>query len=159
MTAAAVKAADVVAALTERGLTIAVAESLTGGLVVAELVSVPGASVVVRGGIVAYATELKAQLLGVDASLLAREGAIHPLVAEQMALGVRERLGADVGLATTGAAGPDPQDGHEPGEVWLGISTVSGTRSRGLRLSGDRATIRQQTVDAVLRLVLEDLAE
>ncbi|MEO5534295.1 MAG: CinA family protein [Pseudolysinimonas sp.] len=152
-------AAAVVAALVERGLTVAVAESLTGGLVVAELVSVPGASAVVRGGIVAYATDLKAQLLGVDASLLEREGAIHPLVAEQMASGVRARLGADIGLATTGAAGPDAQDGHQPGEVWLGISTIAGTRSQGLRLSGDRASIRQQTVDAVVRLLLEELAE
>jgi len=143
-----------VEALRERGLTIAVAESLTGGMVAAELVSVPGASTVFVGGVIAYATRLKAELLGVDPELLAREGAIHPLVAEQMATGVREATGADVGLATTGAAGPDPQDGHEPGDVWIGLSTARGATSTRLDLSGDRATIRQGTVEAALTLVL-----
>ena len=101
-------AADLVAELTRRGLTIAVAESLTGGLLVAELIAVPGASLVVRGGVVAYATDLKEELLGVDAALLAASGPIHPDVARQMADGVRRRLGADIGISTTGAAGPGP---------------------------------------------------
>jgi nicotinamide-nucleotide amidase len=113
-------AVDVVAELTGRGLTVAVAESLTGGLVVAELVSVPGSSAVVRGGVVAYQTPLKHSLLGVDAGLLAEHGPVHPDVAAAMATGVRERLAvdgrrADVGLSTTGVAGPDDQDGHAPG--------------------------------------------
>ncbi|GHF11239.1 CinA family protein [Pseudolysinimonas yzui] len=151
--------ADLIRTLTERGLTIAVAESLTGGLVVAELVSIPGASAVVRGGIVAYATELKHDLLGVDAALLAAGGPIQAAVAEQMASGVRERLRADIGLATTGAAGPDPQDGHAPGEVWIAVATAAGIRSVRLELGGDRASIRRETVDAAIELASMSLPE
>lgn len=110
-----------------RGLTIAVAESLTGGLLLAELVAVPGASDVLRGGVVAYATELKARLLGVDAALLEANGPVDPDVAVQMARGARLRLGpgglpASIGLSTTGVAGPGPQDGHPAGTVFVGIS-------------------------------------
>jgi nicotinamide-nucleotide amidase len=152
-------AADLIHALTERGLTIAVAESLTGGLVVADLVSVPGASAVVRGGVVAYATELKHELLGVDAALLAAGGPIQAAVAEQMAAGVRARLSADVGLATTGVAGPDAQDGHQPGEVWIAIASVDGIRSLRLELGGDRAAIRRETVEAVIGLALASFSE
>jgi nicotinamide-nucleotide amidase len=151
--------ADLVHALSSRGLTVAVAESLTGGLVVADLVSVPGASAVVRGGIVAYATELKHNLLGVDAALLAAGGPIQAAVAEQMAAGVRERLSADVGLATTGVAGPDPQDGHPPGEVWIAVASTAGIRSVRLELGGDRAAIRRETVEAVIELALESFPE
>jgi nicotinamide-nucleotide amidase len=152
-------AADLIHARTERGLTIAVAESLTGGLVVADLVSVPGASAVVRGGVVAYATELKHELLGVDAALLAAGGPIQAAVAEQMAAGVRARLSADVGLATTGVAGPDAQDGHRPGEVWIAIASVDGIRSLRLELGGDRAAIRRETVEAVIGLALASFPE
>jgi nicotinamide-nucleotide amidase len=153
------EAPAVVDALRRAGLTIAVAESLTGGLLVAELVSVPGASVVVRGGVVAYATELKAELLGVDAALLDAVGPIHPDVATQMAAGVRARLGADIGIATTGVAGPDPQDGHPPGEVWLGFAIGDEVSSVGLALGGDRAAIRRDTVSeslSRLRLLLPE---
>ncbi len=146
-------------ALIERRLTVAVAESLTGGLVVAELVSVPGASAAVRGGIVAYATELKRELLGVDAALLAAGGPIQAAVAEQMASGVRVRLNADLGLATTGVAGPDPQDGHSPGEVWIAVATSSGIRSVRLELGGDRAAIRRETVESVIELALTSFPE
>ena len=152
-------AADVVDALRRHGLTIAVAESLTGGLLVAELVSVPGASAVVRGGVVAYATDLKAALLGVDTALLDAVGAIHPDVAEQMAAGVRSRLGADIGVATTGAAGPDPQDGHAPGEVWLGFAIGDRVISVGLALGGDRAAIRGDTVSESLSRLRQLLPE
>lgn len=148
--AALAEPAAVVAALVGRGLTVAVAESLTGGLLLASLVSVPGASAVVRGGVVAYATDLKASLLGVSAELLAASGPVNPRVAEQMALGVRERCGADVGLATTGVAGPDGQDGHPPGEVWIGLATATGARSRRLDLIGDRSAVRQGAVNAAL---------
>lgn len=94
-------------ALRDRGWTLAVAESLTGGLLSARLVDVPGASLVHRGAVVAYATDLKARLLGVDDDLLTQRGPVDPDVALQMADGVRERIGADVGLATTGW--PDPR--------------------------------------------------
>jgi len=156
-------AAEVVASLARRGRTIAVAESLTGGLLVAELVSVPGASAVVLGGVVAYATPLKHRLLGVDAELLAEHGAVDPEVARQMAAGVRERLAvdgvpADVGLATTGVAGPDPQDGHPVGDVWLGLATAEGTQARHLELGGDRAGIRAATVAQALSWLRELLA-
>lgn len=151
-------AAEVVAALVARGATVAVAESLTGGLVVAELVSVPGASAVVRGGVVAYATELKHELLGVDAALLAERGAVDGDVARQMAAGVRARLAADLGVATTGVAGPDPQDGHAPGEVWIGVADASGSRARRLDLAGDRDRIRRSTTAAALDELLAHLA-
>ena len=152
-------AGRLIRSLTERGLTVAVAESLTGGLVVAELVSVPGASAVVRGGIVAYATDLKHELLGVDAALLAAGGAVQAAVAEQMASGVRFRLNADVGLATTGVAGPDPQDGHPPGLVWIAVATGGQVRSVRLELGGDRAAVRRETVEAVIELALESFPE
>lgn len=144
-------AQDVVAELTRRGLTIAVAESLTGGLLVAELVSVPGASVVVNGGVVAYNTALKRSLLGVDARLLAEHGAVHPDVAGQMANGVRmacavEGVPAAIGIATTGVAGPDPQDGQPVGTVFVGISSDAETSILSLRLEGSRQAIREAVV-------------
>jgi len=154
-----VTAADVIRSFAARGLTVAVAESLTGGLVVADLVSVPGASAVVRGGVVAYATELKHALLGVDAALLAAGGPVQAAVAEQMASGVRARLGADLGLATTGVAGPDPQDGHPPGEVWIAVASAVDVRSVRLELGGDRDAVRRETVVAVLGLALESSRE
>ena len=120
-------AAQVVRLLTQQGRTVAVAESLTGGLVVAALVGVPGASKVVRGGVVAYMTDLKSSLLGVDPDLLARVGAVDPDVALAMARGVAELLGADYGVATTGVAGPDPQDGQPVGRVY--VATWDRTRS------------------------------
>ncbi|MFE5308885.1 CinA family protein [Isoptericola sp. NPDC056605] len=138
-----------------RGWTLAAAESLTGGLVVATLVDVPGASTVVRGGVVAYATDLKAAVLGVDPDLLARRGPVDPGVAGQMASGVRRALSADVGLATTGVAGPDPQDGHAPGEAYAAVSTPAGDRVLRLDLAGTRAEVRSGVVRAVLTLALE----
>ena len=155
-------AVQLIGELTRRRMTIAVAESLTGGLVVAELVSVPGASVVVRGGVVAYATELKSTILGVDPGLLAEKSPIDPDVARQMAEGVRWRLGhdgvpADIGLATTGVAGPEQQDGHPVGEVWVGLAMGDLVEAHGLTLGGDRAAIRAATVSESLMYVLERL--
>jgi nicotinamide-nucleotide amidase len=146
----ATAAAGLLAALRERGWTVATAESLTGGLVAAALVDVPGASRSVRGGVVAYATDAKASVLGVDAGLLAAEGAVHPEVARQMAERVRVVLGADVGLSTTGVAGPEPQDGRPPGTVHVGVATPAGTVVRTLALPGDRAAVRAATCAAVL---------
>ncbi len=151
-------AAELIALLTERGLTIAVAESLTGGLVLAELIGVPGASVVVLGGVVAYNTALKHSLLGVDAALLAEYGPVHPEVAKQMATGVREMLAidghrADIGLSTTGVAGPEPQGGHPPGTVFVGLAIGGGESSHRLALEGDRQTIRTRVVQESLVLL------
>lgn len=151
-----------------RGVRIAVAESLTGGLLADALVSVPGASNVVSGGVVAYDTYLKHSLLGVDFELLREHGPVTGEVARQMAAGVRfacstpgaeELEPADIGIATTGVAGPDPdpQSGQPAGTVWLGVSDQSGTEACRLNLVGDRSAIRNQTVIAALELVLARL--
>ncbi len=157
---------EVVRLLTVRGETIAVAESLTGGLVAAELTTVPGASKVFRGSVTAYATDLKHELLGVDATLLAERGAVDPQVAAQMAAGVRKALGADWGIATTGVAGPDPQDGQPVGTVFVAVDgpseagkgAVHGGKTASLRLNGSRAEIRMESVRSVLALLLQRLA-
>jgi nicotinamide-nucleotide amidase len=141
------------------GRTVAVAESLTGGLVAAALTDIPGASASFRGGVVSYATELKARLLGVDSGLLARHGAVHPQVAASMADGVRSRLGASFGLATTGVAGPEPQDGQPVGTVHIAVSVADDTVVRTIALSGNRAEIRRLTVEQALGLLLGRLGE
>ncbi len=178
-------AAEIVALLIERGQHIAVAESLTGGLLAAALTGIPGASAVFRGAVVAYATELKATILGVPAGLLQRHGAVHPDVAAEMAAGVRGRLGAEVGAATTGVAGPDPADGQPVGTVYIAVSICPGAAGsaiaaggsaagpdsaavgvaapgitvRSLALRGSRDEIRRETVAQCLRLVLAALRE
>ena len=141
----------VIRELVARSFTIVVAESLTGGELVAELTRVPGASATVLGGAVVYATALKHTLLGVDQDLLDAHGPVHPDVAFQLVRGVRERLGvdgrpADVGLSTTGVAGPDGQGGRSPGTVFVGVSVGDRTRVVELALSGTRSEIRRQTV-------------
>ncbi len=157
-------AASIIASLTARSLTIAVAESLTGGLLTAGLVRIPGASAVLRGGIVAYDSEVKATLLGVDAQLLNEHGPVHPDVAAQMASGVRAALAvggvpARIGLATTGVAGPDPQDGQAPGTVYLGFAIGDDVWTRMLRLTGDREAIRAGAVSESLRELQRWLGE
>lgn len=157
-------AVDVVHELARRGLTVAVAESLTGGLVAAELVSVPGASAVLHGGVVAYATELKHTVLGVDAELLAARGPVDPDVAVAMARGVRDRLAvggrpAAVGLATTGVAGPGPQDGHPAGTVFIAVAALGADVVRRLDLGGDRGAIRTAAVSELLVMLAEWLDE
>ena len=142
---------EVIHALAERGLTIAVAESLTGGLLVAELISVPGASAVVRGGVVAYDTALKHSVLGVSQELLDAHGAVDPEVAARMADGVRRVCAVDgvpaaLGISTTGVAGPDPQDGKPVGTVFVGISTDAASQVVELALHGDREAIRRGVV-------------
>ncbi|WP_432163443.1 CinA family protein [Streptomyces tendae] len=159
-------AADVVRLLTVRGETLAVAESLTGGMVAAALTAVPGASKAFRGSVTAYATELKQELLGVEGELLAARGAVDPQVAAQMAAGVRTALGADWGIATTGVAGPDPQDGQPVGAVFVAVEgprgaergCADGGKVEALRLNGDRAEIRMESVRSVLALLLRELA-
>lgn len=150
----AASAAAVLGALDARGWSVAAAESLTGGRVVAALVDVPGASAHVRGGIVAYATDLKASALGVDAALLRERGPVDADVAIAMAQGVRRALRADVGLATTGVAGPDPQDGVAVGTVHVAVATPDGATVSSLALEGSRDEIRTRTVQHVLDLAL-----
>lgn len=124
--------------LVERGLTLAVAESLTGGLAASRLVNVPGASAWFRGGVVTYASDVKFDLLGVPEGPVVSEAA-----AAAMASGVRERLGADIGLGVTGVAGPDPQDGEKPGTVFLAVADGAEPEVVKIRLPGDRERVRQ----------------
>jgi nicotinamide-nucleotide amidase len=158
-------AAEVLALLSASNRTLAVAESLTGGLLAAALTDVPGSSVAFRGGVVSYATELKAELLGVDAAMLAAHGPVYAPVAAAMARGVRARLGATVGAATTGVAGPGPQDGHPAGTVHVAVSLPGAagegdeTVVRSIELSGDRDQVRRLTVEGVLGLLLGRLRE
>ncbi len=151
-------AAGILATLEARGQTLAVAESLTGGLLSATIVDVPGASRVFRGGLVVYATDLKTAVAGVPMPLLAEHGPVHPEVAVALAAGARTVCGADWGLGTTGVAGPDPQDGSPVGTVYV---AVSGEREavRRLDLTGSRAAIRAAAVDAVLDLLASALTD
>jgi len=141
------------------GRTLAVAESLTGGLVAAALTDIPGASASFRGGVVTYATALKASVLGVDSRMLDRFGAVYPPVAAAMADGVRTRLGADFGLSTTGVAGPEPQDGQPVGTVHIAVSADGDTIVRTIALSGNRGQIRRLAVENALGLLLGRLRE
>jgi nicotinamide-nucleotide amidase len=178
--------ADLIRTLVARGETLAVAESLTGGALAAAIVDTPGASAAFRGGIVAYATDLKCSLVGVPEELLARRGPVDADVALALAVGAARACRARWGLATTGVAGPDPQDGVPVGTVYVaaarlpgelphpdGPSVAPGSPSapdrpdtsdsgwhlvRALALTGDRAEIRRQTVVAALTLMMEALA-
>jgi nicotinamide-nucleotide amidase len=152
-------AKEAIERLTTAGQSVAVAESLTGGLLAAALTSVAGASVVFRGGVVAYATELKTVLLGVPAELLARYGPVHPEVAAAMAIGIRQRLGATYGAATTGVAGPGPADGKPQGTVFIAVNGPAGAASAALQLAGDRRDVREGSVRAVLSLLVSALRE
>jgi nicotinamide-nucleotide amidase len=144
--------------LAARGLTLAVAESLTGGLLCAALTEVPGASAVVRGGVVAYATDLKSRLLGVDEDLLASQGPVNAETALAMAEGVARKLGADIGLSTTGVAGPEPQGGKSVGTVFIACSWGNTHEVEELLLSGTRNEIRSLTVHHVLALLARILS-
>jgi nicotinamide-nucleotide amidase len=150
-------AAAAVRHLVDRRETVATAESLTGGLVAATLVGIPGVSAVFRGGLVVYATQLKAALAGVPEELLAERGPVDPDVALALAAGARERCGADWGLATTGVAGPDPQDGKPVGLVYVAVAGPAGATVRELRLGGDRAAVRTESVTGVLALFTQRL--
>ncbi|MGH3622482.1 MAG: CinA family protein [Sciscionella sp.] len=145
--------AELLAVLRRRGETVATAESLTAGLLAATLTAVAGSSAVVRGGLVVYATDLKAELAGVPAALLAEHGAVHPLVAVSLATGARERCGASWGIGLTGAAGPDPQDGVLPGTVHLAVTGPDGSHQRELHATGARHAVRAATVVAAVELL------
>jgi len=157
-------ASAVLAALVERGWTLGVAESLTGGALAAEFVSVPGASASLRGAIVAYATPVKHTLLGVDDALLDAHGPVHPDVALQMAAGVRGALNvdgapADVGVSTTGIAGPDSPDGQPVGTVHVAVVTPDSSVTELFRFDGDRTEVRAQAVDAAIDMLARVLRE
>ena len=146
------------ALLAERGETVAVAESLTGGLLAAALTERAGASVTFRGSVVAYATDLKEVLVGVPGPLLAAAGAVSDRTAAALAAGARDRLGADWGLAATGVAGPTEQDGHPVGTVFIAVAGPGGGEVRQLDLPGDRAQVRAVTVTFALDLLRRHLS-
>ncbi|MEO0048735.1 MAG: hypothetical protein RL556_67 [Actinomycetota bacterium] len=153
---------DIFAFCHTNSLKIAVAESLTGGALSSALVSIPGASKVFLGSVVAYQPEVKQNLLGVDAQLIADQGVVNAQVAEQMASGVRSLMASQlnlddsrvVGIATTGVAGPESQDGADVGIAFVAItSALNGLQIERLQLSGSRNEIREQTVtQALLKL-------
>jgi len=154
-----VEVAALIEALAAEGATIATAESITGGRVAAALTSVPGSSTVVRGGVVAYASDVKVSLLAVDSVLLAELGAVCVEVAEQMAGGVRERLGATYGVATTGEAGPDTASGQPVGTVFVAVAGPHGITARRLVVDGTREEVQQAAVHAALGVLASVRAE
>jgi nicotinamide-nucleotide amidase len=138
--------------LVDRNLTLAVAESVTGGLVASRLVGVPGASKWFRGGVVSYASEVKFDLLNVPVGPV-----VSAMAAEAMARGVAERLGSDVGLSITGVAGPDEQDGQPVGTVFFGLFLNGETSSVQSKLPGDRERIRQFSTISALDMLRRHL--
>ncbi len=152
-------AVRLVAALVAGDLTVATAESLTGGLIGAAITAVPGASAVYRGGVITYATDLKATLGAVPEAVLAAHGPVAAETAMAMARGVRRSCRADWAVSATGVAGPDPQDGHAPGEVWLGFAGPDGAaESVRIDRSGDREAVRAAAVSEALSGLLARLA-
>ena len=151
-------AVRIIATLAARGQSLATAESLTGGLIGAALTAVPGASAAYLGGVVAYATPQKARLAGVPSAVLDTHGPVSAQTALALAAGVRDATGADWAIAATGVAGPDPQDGHAPGEVWLGVVGPDAP-AQAVRndFTGDRSAIRQASVAAALQLLADRL--
>lgn len=155
-------AGEVIAMLKERQESVATAESLTGGLCCAALTAVPGASAVVRGGLIVYATDLKRTLAGVPDEVLGGDGAVSEPTARHLALGASRRTDSDWAIALTGVAGPAPQDGNLPGTVWVAIhgrAGEAGTTASSITAAGTRAEIRDQAVGAALRMLLARLCE
>jgi len=151
-------AVPVVTLLRERRQSLAAAESLTGGLLAATIVDVPGASAVFRGALVVYATDLKRDLAGVPGPLLAERGPVDPDVALALADGARRVCRADWGVATTGVAGPEPQNGIPVGTLYVACRGPAGGEVRGLTLDGDRPRIRAGAVAAALAMLEELLS-
>ncbi|WP_458110959.1 CinA family protein [Arthrobacter sp. R1-13] len=141
----------------EHGLTVATGESLTAGMIAAVLADTPGASAMLQGGIVAYQNAVKSAVLGVSAELLAEVGSVDGRVAEAMAAGARTLCGADIGVSSTGVAGPDPHDGKAVGRVFIGIATAAGSFASSYDFEGNRAEIRGQACAAALEQLLKAL--
>ena len=156
-------AAQTIQLLLNRDCTVATCESLTGGGIGVALTSVAGASAVFRGGLITYASDLKASLAGVDAEFIAEHGVINEHTAKQMAVGAAWNCRADVGVSCTGVAGPDDEDGEAPGTVWLGLALPprwdDPIRARLLSLEGDRGQIRAQTIASALTWLNDCLRE
>lgn len=152
-------AARVHRALLARGQTVASAESLTGGLLGGLLTATSGSSETFRGGVVSYATDLKQRLLRVSDEVVREHGVVSAECAEQMAAGVRDLLGGDWAVSTTGVAGPTLQEGKPPGTVFVGLAGPAGVEVRHLHLTGDRDAVRRQTCRAALEALLAAVAQ
>lgn len=149
-------AQSAIALLKKHGLTVAACESLTGGMICAALVDVPGASSVVRGGFVTYQTDTKTLLAGVPAALIAEKGVVSAEVARAMAEGARSRLGVDIAVSATGMASPGEAGEPPAGTVFVGVSSAAGTHTIPLQLRGARQEVRRQTVDQALRAIITE---
>lgn len=151
-------AGKLVALLTEKKLKIATAESCTGGLVADAIISVPGASLVFDAGVISYANRIKESVLGVRAQTLANFGAVSPQCAAEMAEGIRERMGADVGISTTGIAGPGGGTPDKPvGLVYVGVAKQNKITVFHLQLSGNRREIREKTVKIAVSCAISEI--
>lgn len=150
-------AREAITALTARGLTVCTCESLTGGMICAALVDVPGASKVVRGGLITYQTDTKPLLAGVDAALIEAKGVVSAEVAVAMAEGARKRLQADVAVSATGMASPGEPYEPPAGTVFVGVASDAGMRVIPMQLSGTRAEIRQKTVKAAIEAIITEV--
>lgn len=143
--------------LQAQGLTVATCESLTGGMICAALVDVPGASRVVRGGLITYQTDTKSLLAGVDAGLIEAYGVVSAEVARAMASGARDALHADIAVSATGMASPGEIGDPPAGTVFVGLASATGVQAVELHLTGDRQAVRQQTVDAAIKLIGQEI--
>lgn len=139
------------------GATVATSESLTGGLIGVLLTDAPATSVTFRGGLIVYGVDTKHHMAGVDDDLLAEHGPVHALVAEQLAIGARDRVKADFGIGITGVAGPGTQGGHPVGEVHVGIASPDRVTSCSYLFDGTRGEIRAAAAAAALAQLVEEL--
>ncbi|MGP0223817.1 MULTISPECIES: CinA family protein [unclassified Paenarthrobacter] len=154
---AAQTATAAVALALGKHLTVATAESLTAGMVAAALAGTPGASGMLQGGVVAYQNSVKADVLGVSRTLLDAVGSVDGGVAAAMAEGARRACGADIGISTTGVAGPEPHDGKKVGTVFIGVAAPEGAEAFEYAFSGDRQSIREQACSSALARLLDTL--
>lgn len=158
-----ISAVDIVSACKERGVTLATAESLTGGLLATGIVEVPGSSEVFRGGVVTYATDTKASVLGLDEKLL--KHVVSEPVAKAMAERASALFDADIAVSTTGVAGPEPLDGQPPGTAWVAVyararaGRGARTQTRLLDVPGDRNEVRSAVLVAAWSLVADVLVQ
>ena len=150
---------NLVEQLAGQGQTVAVAESLTGGLLADSLVAIPGSSEVFLGGVVAYSPRIKESVLGVSEELIAAEGTVVAEVALQMARGVRELMRSDWGLGTTGVAGPGPAEGKPAGTAFVACVGPTGDLALGLSVEGDRGQVRRAVVAAAAHMLADQLAQ
>ena len=152
-------AQEAVAALKERRWTVGTCESLTGGMICSTLVDVPGASKVVRGGLITYQTDMKTLLADVDAALIEAHGVVSGEVARAMAAGARARLGVDIAVSATGMASPGDENDPPAGTVYVGLASEKGVRAIALHLTGNRQEIRHQTVEQAIQAIITEAKE